>query len=59
MKKEIKMDNDNPMFRCSVEMNEECNTVDKEECEEQVEMECNTVDKEACTTIREQVSDPS
>ena len=40
-------------------MNEECNTVDKEECEEQVEMECSTIDKEACTTIREQVSDPS
>ena len=40
-------------------MNEECNIVDKEECEEQVEMECKTIDKEACTTISEQVSDPS
>ena len=36
-------------------MNEECNTIKEEKCEEQVEMECHTVDKNACNTIKEEV----
>ena len=36
-------------------MEEECITVDKEQCKEEVEMECKTVEKQACTSIVEQV----
>jgi hypothetical protein len=41
--------------RCSVLMEEECITVEKEQCKEEVEMECNTVEKQACTSVVEQV----
>ena len=36
-------------------MEEECITVEKEQCKEEVEMECQTVEKQACTSIVEQV----
>ena len=36
-------------------MEEECITVEKEQCKEEVEMECETVEKQACTSIVEHV----
>ena len=41
--------------RCSVVMEEECITMEKEQCKEEVEMECKTVEKQACTSVVEQV----
>ena len=41
--------------RCSVVMEEQSITVEKEQCKEKVEMECKTVEKQACTSVVEQV----
>ena len=57
----VKLPNKGSLLRysckCSVLMEEEGITVEKEQCKEEVDMdmECKTVEKQACTSVVEQV----